>query len=146
MPLASLLKDLVEFYQPLADERDQSLVLKLNAPASVTGDRDLLFQAFANLLDNAVKYTPAQGRIELSLEQWQGRPRVTVADSGPGIPAFERENVLRRFYRLEQSRGLPGNGLGLSLVAAVAKLHGIEFGLQDNAPGLRVEIDFSTSH
>lgn len=141
-PLAPLLQDLVEFYQPLADERQQHLVLALNTPVSVKADRDLLFQALANLLDNAVKYTPAQGRIQVSLELCNGRPRVTIGDSGVGIPAHEREKVFRRFYRLEQSRGMPGNGLGLSLVAAVAKLHDIALSLHDNSPGLRVEMEF----
>jgi len=142
VPLERLLRDLVEFYQPLAEERQQNLKLRINPPASVSGDRDLLFQAFANLLDNAIKYTPVQGRIEVDLEQRHGRPCVTITDSGPGIPANERGNVFRRFYRLEQSRGLPGNGLGLSLVAAVAKLHDIELGLDDNAVGLRVVMAF----
>lgn len=142
MPLAALLQDLVEFYQPLADDRLQNLALRLDAPVSIKGDRDLLFQAFANLLDNAVKYTPPGGQIEVSLELCDGRPRVTIADSGPGIPAHARENVFGRFYRLEQSRGLPGNGLGLSLVAAVAKLHHMELSLRDNGPGLRVATDF----
>jgi len=104
-----------------------------------------LFQAFANLLDNAIKYTPAQGRISIELTHRHKRPYVIIADSGPGIPGQERDKVFRRFYRLEHSRGQPGNGLGLSLVAAVAKLHDIELDLADNAPGLRVQMVFAES-
>lgn len=141
--LELLLQDLVEFYQPLAEERRQKLTLHIDARARVSGDRDLLFQAFANLLDNAIKYTPLQGRIELSLKQRNGYPCVTIADSGPGIPVHERKNVLRRFYRLEQSRALPGNGLGLSLVYAVAKLHDCELSMESNSPGLRVVMAFT---
>jgi signal transduction histidine kinase len=143
--LQQLLHDVVEFYAPLAEERQQTLELHVSSTARVPGDRDLLFQAFANLLDNAIKYTPPQGRIRVDLAQPQGRPRVSVADSGPGIPAQERDKVFRRFYRLEASRGLPGNGLGLSLVAAVAKLHDAKLALEDNAPGLRVTMEFARS-
>jgi len=141
--LQQLLRDVVEFYAPLAEERQQSLELGVSASAQVPGDRDLLFQAFANLLDNAIKYTPPQGRITLALSEQADHPCVTVADSGPGIPEQERDNVLRRFYRLEESRALAGNGLGLSLVAAVAKLHDARLRMQDNAPGLRVVMEFT---
>ena len=140
--LQQLLHDVVEFYAPLAEERQQTLELSISSVARVPGDRDLLFQAFANLLDNAIKYTPPQGRIRADLGERQGFPRVSVADSGPGIPAQERDKVFRRFYRLEASRGLPGNGLGLSLVAAVAKLHDAKLALEDNAPGLKVTMEF----
>lgn len=140
--LAPLLQDLVDFYLPLADQGQQQLTLDISTPATVTGDRDLLFQACANLLDNAVKHTPPQGRIRITLEQRHRCPLVTIADSGPGIPSHQREPVLRRFYRLEQSRALPGNGLGLSLVAAVAALHGVQLELSDNNPGLRVLLTF----
>jgi signal transduction histidine kinase len=143
--LQQLLHDVVEFYAPLAEERQQTLALHVSSTARVPGDRDLLFQAFANLLDNAIKYTPPQGRIRADLGERQGFPRVSVADSGPGIPAQERDKVFRRFYRLEASRGLPGNGLGLSLVAAVAKLHDAKLALEDNAPGLKVTMEFRRS-
>ena len=143
--LQPLLRDVVEFYAPVAEERQQHLALSVSSAPPVYGDRDLLFQAFANLLDNAIKYTPPQGQIAVSLCIRQGRTWVTFVDSGPGIPDREREPVFRRFYRLEASRGLPGNGLGLSLVAAVAKLHDIHLELEDNAPGLRVVIAFPRS-
>jgi signal transduction histidine kinase len=100
---------------------------------------------FTNLLDNAVKYTPQDGRISVSLEQLpageQGRHLVVIGDSGPGIPAGERENVFRRFYRVESSRGeQPGHGLGLSLAQAIAQYHHGSLELEDNNPGLQVRV------
>jgi len=94
-------------------------------------------------MDNAIKYTPPQGYIKVDLSKQSGQPRVTFTDPGPGIPKPERDKVLRCFYQLEQSRGTPGNGLGLSLVAAVATLHDIKLKLKDNAPGLRVVLEFT---
>jgi signal transduction histidine kinase len=142
LELQELLRDVVEFYEPLAENKEQHLVFKPADSATVSGDRDLLFQAFANLLDNAVKYTPPTGDIEVGIEAQQGRVRVSVADSGPSIPKQDRDKVFRRFFRLEQSRHLPGNGLGLSLVAAVAKLHDSAIRVEDNAPGLRIVMEF----
>jgi signal transduction histidine kinase len=143
--LQRLLHDVVGFYAPLAEERQQNLTLNVNTVAPVRGDRDLLFQAFANLLDNAIKYTPSQGSIKVDFSEQDGQARVSITDSGPGIPEQERDKVFRRFYRLEQSRGQPGNGLGLSLVAAVARLHDVNLWTEDNAPGLRVEMKFTRS-
>lgn len=143
--LQRLLHDVVEFYAPLAEDRQQNLTLSVNTAAQVPGDRDLLFQAFANLLDNAIKYTPPQGYIKVDLSLHSEQPWVTFTDSGPGIPEQERDKVLRRFYRLERSRGTPGNGLGLSLVAAVAKLHEMKLRMENNAPGLRVVLEFTRS-
>jgi signal transduction histidine kinase len=144
--LERLLHDVVEFYEPLAEEKQQNLVFKPTSSAVVSGDRDLLFQAFANLVDNAIKYTPPRGDIEVGIEAQQNLVRVSVADSGPGIPEQDRDKVFRRFYRLEESRHLPGNGLGLSLVAAVAKLHDSKLSVEDNAPGLRILLEFSQIH
>lgn len=143
--LEQVLYGVVEFYAPLAEERQQRLALTASSTAQVAGDRHLLFQAFANLLDNAIKYTPPRGHIEVSLTDRDGVPCVSVADSGPGIPEQEREKVFRRFYRIETSRGLPGNGLGLSLVEAVAKVHQVELRVEDNAPGLRAVMKFVRS-
>ena len=97
-------------------------------------------QAVANLLDNAIKYTPARGRVRVAVERAPGGFAITVADTGPGIPAAERDRVLERFVRLDATRSTPGNGLGLSLVAAVAKLHGASLTLEDNRPGLAVRL------
>jgi signal transduction histidine kinase len=104
----------------------------------VKGDRDLLFQALTNVLDNAVKYTPAGGRIGVRVEADGREARITVNDSGRGVPAPEREKVVQRFYRLERDREATGSGLGLSLVQAVASMHHGSLELEDNAPGLRV--------
>jgi signal transduction histidine kinase len=133
--------DIVEFYEPLATDKQQTLTLQLDEHATLQGDRDLLFQALANLLDNAIKYTPAGGIVTLSVTVDSAEIRVCVADTGPGIPAAQYDKVLRRFYRLEQHRGQPGNGLGLSLVAAIAKRHQGRLLLSDNHPGLRVTLN-----
>lgn len=137
--LAHLLRDVTELYEPLAEEKGQHIELALAAGQPIRGDRDLLFQAFANLLDNAIKYTPMGGRIRVVLTGEE----VTVADNGPGIPNYAREQVFQRFYRLEESRTTPGNGLGLSLVAAVGSLHNARIRMEDNAPGLRVSLNFA---
>ena len=108
----------------------------------VAGDRDLLFDALANLVDNAIKHGRMGGRVAVEVALNGGVPVVSVTDDGPGIPVAERERVLKRFYRLERSRRTPGNGLGLSLVAAVARLHGAALEMHDNAPGLAVRLVF----
>lgn len=140
--LGRLLSDVVELYEPLVEDRQQEIRLTLAGTRRVQGDRDLLFQAFANVLDNAAKYTPRGGHIRVAMDPAVGGGRVSIADSGPGIPAEARDKVFQRFYRLEASRSSPGNGLGLSLVAAVAKLHHADVRLEDNAPGLRVVFTF----
>jgi signal transduction histidine kinase len=111
----------------------------------VFGDRELLAQVMTNLLDNAVKYTPASGKITVRLSKDASHVRVSVADSGPGIPAADREHVLSRFARLDQARSKPGNGLGLALVSAVVLQHDGELTLADNAPGLIVSLKFPLS-
>jgi signal transduction histidine kinase len=107
----------------------------------IQGDRDLLFQAFANLLDNAIKYTPRGGSIRVTLEDGASGPRIRIIDSGPGIPQQSRDQVFKRFFRLEESRHTPGNGLGLSLVEAVARLHNASIKL-GGEPGLDVSLAF----
>src|SRR5260370_42425518 len=109
----------------------------------VTGDRDLIFDAIANLVDNALKHGRAGGHVVVASEPLDGRPVISIADDGPGIPPEEREHVFKRFYRLEQSRYTSGNGLGLSLVAAVARLHDAQIEMLDNSPGLKVTLWFS---
>jgi signal transduction histidine kinase len=108
----------------------------------VTGDRDLLFDATANLVDNAIKHGRETGRVDVQVADGTDGPAITVADDGPGIPEPELPHVFKRFYRLERSRRTPGNGLGLSLVAAVARLHGARMEMADNAPGLRFRLQF----
>jgi signal transduction histidine kinase len=111
----------------------------------IHGNRELLGQALVNLIENALKYyEPAEGKqglIKVSLKSEGGRARITVADNGPGIPEVDRGRVVERYVRLEKSRSEPGSGLGLSLVAAVARLHKGELRLEDNAPGVRAVID-----
>lgn len=137
--LDEILQDVVELYEPLAEEKGVALQL-VCAPAPATGDRDLLFQAFANLLDNALKFSPAGGKIRVVLRRTGGQCICLVRDEGPGIPHAEKDRVFNRFYRSEASRHTPGNGLGLSLVAAVIQLHHGRIDLQDANPGLLVKI------
>ncbi|NOX76352.1 MAG: HAMP domain-containing histidine kinase [Gammaproteobacteria bacterium] len=144
LEVGTLLRDVMELYEPLAEEKGQSLKLQIDDAVKLYGDRDLLFQALANLLDNAIKYTPLQGMIQITLDVHNGCGRITLADNGPGIPEAERQQVFQRFYRLEKSRTSPGSGLGLSLAAAVAKLHGMTLRLENNQPGLRVVCEFPT--
>ena len=134
-----------ELYEPVADEK--GIQLRVDAPAAVPvhGSRELISQALANLVDNAIKYgAPDNGLIngaepEIVIEAMPDGERIllTVADAGCGIPAVDRGRAVERFVRLEQSRSQPGSGLGLSLAAAVARLHGGELRLEDNHPGLR---------
>jgi signal transduction histidine kinase len=140
--LNELVYDVVELYEPLAQEKNISVNISIEEPASVMGDRDLLFQMLANLFDNAVKYTPEDGAINLTLRVAQNRMRhLLISDTGPGIPLADRENVFQRFFRLESSRSeYPGNGLGLSLVQAVIKAHYGSIRLSDNNPGLAAEV------
>ncbi len=138
--LAPLLADLTELYEPVAAERDQRLDLQASDCAWVIGDRDLLFQALGNLVDNAVKYTPPGGRVELALRDTEHAVIIEVADNGPGIPESLHAEVFHRFFRADHSRSTLGSGLGLSLVQAVVQLHGATIELRNNAPGLRVRM------
>ena len=140
--LNTLAADLDELYKPVAGLKGQQFRLVTGEPAEITGSRDLLAQAIGNLLDNAIKYTPEGGAILLGVRRLEEATEVMVRDSGAGIPAAEREHVLERFVRLESSRHTPGNGLGLSLVKAVARLHGAELRLGDAGPGLTVTLRF----
>lgn len=141
--LKTLIRDAVELYEPLAEEKSQRLTLSIpESQALVRGDRGLLSQLVANILDNAVKYTPAAGTIQINLLISSDLLRLIIRDSGSGIPVNQREKVFQRFYRLESSRSSSGNGLGLSLVAAVAALHNARIRLEDSRPGLKVIIDF----
>ncbi|QDO98731.1 HAMP domain-containing protein [Ferrovibrio terrae] len=134
----ALLDDAAELYSPAADAKGLDLVSHADTGLVLNGDRQLLAQAIGNLLDNAVKYTPAGGRIDVRAEVGtDGRILISVADSGPGIPEAERTRAVQRFYRGDASRHAEGVGLGLSLVEAVARLHGGELRLDGNNPGLR---------
>jgi len=129
----------VEFYEPAAELKDIELRFVASGSVLVSGDPVLLAQALGNLIDNALKYAPKNGSIEVAVRRLEdGSAELSVTDNGPGISAAERGKVVERFYRGDASRGTPGVGLGLSLVDAVAKLHGSTLELQDRAPGLRV--------
>ena len=141
--LSEVIEGIGELYGPLADEKRLDFrVDKPVAPAMIRGNQNLISQAIANLVDNAIKYTPEGGSVVVGLEQSADGPQLAVTDSGPGIPAEERLRVTDRFVRLESSRNSPGTGLGLSLVAAVARLHDAELVLEDNRPGLRAVLRF----
>lgn len=141
--LSTVIRDAVDLYEPLAEEKSQSLEVSIpGTQNNIRGDRDLLSQVVANILDNAVKYTQPAGTIQVNLSNGPLSVSLMIADSGSGIPVGEREKVFQRFYRLESSRSSPGNGLGLSLVAAVVTLHNAKIRLEGNRPGLRVVIDF----
>jgi len=137
--LAPLVREVGDLYDPIAEDKQVTLRLDAADEAVVHGDRDLLFEAVANLVDNAVKFTPEGGFVELALLRHEGESTIRVRDSGPGIPAIEREAVTKRFYRADKSRGTTGLGLGLSLVAAIVKLHGFRFTITA-APGCTAEI------
>ena len=142
---SEIANDVGELYEPLAEEKGIALKVEAQTPTKVRGNRELVSQALANLVDNAIKYaqpagTGANGAIpEIVVRAFNEDDRImlTVADSGPGIPAADRSRAIERFVRLEQSRCQPGSGLGLSLASAVARLHGGELSLQDNNPGLK---------
>lgn len=140
--LSETASGVVDLFDAAAEERGGSINF-VGAPGVVVlGDRDLLFDALSNLVDNAIKYGGMGGGVVVEVSGDGNGPRVVVSDRGDGIPAEARERVLERFYRLECHRGTPGSGLGLSLVAAVAQLHDAQFTLSDNGPGLRAEIRF----
>ena len=170
--LHSIIGNLVELYEPYAAEKEITLTFspspgrgeggvgglhsKPESVASplpnpppqggrelvVMGEKNLLTQAFANLLDNALKFTQKGGHITISSQLSEHGPVIVIADDGPGIPIEYRHKVFEKFFRLEQSRNTKGNGLGLSLVAAIARIHNISITLEDNHPGLRVELLF----
>jgi len=142
LDLARVAGDVAELYEPLAEDKGIRLRVELAPGLSAPGNRHLLSQALANLVDNAIKYTPPGGEVAVALSQGPDGPTISVQDTGPGVPPESRDKVLERFHRLESSRNAPGSGLGLSLVAAVAKLHGVSLTLSDARPGLRVILAF----
>jgi len=140
--LGDLAAEMVELYGPVASDRQTALRVVRAGPAVVRGSRQLIAHAVANLVDNALKYTPAGGSIELRVGRSGEKVQLVVADTGPGVPMADRELVLRRFVRLANSSAAPGAGLGLSLVSAVTRLHRATLSLLDNEPGLKVVIEF----
>jgi signal transduction histidine kinase len=137
--LDQLLREVWDIYEPIAENKDIVLKVAASPELSVHGDRDLLIEAVANLVDNAIKFTPAGGRVDIALIRGVGESVVRVSDTGCGIGEGERDAVLRRFYRSEKDRNTPGVGLGLNLVAAIVKLHSFRLVIFPG-PGCRVEI------
>ena len=139
VPLGPLVQEVCDLYEPIAEDKGVALRVECTHEAVVRGDRDLLFEAVANLVDNAIKFTPKSGHVDISLFLREGEAVIRIRDTGPGISETEREAVTKRFYRSDKSRGTEGLGLGLSLVAAIVKLHGFQFAIAAG-PGCTVEI------
>lgn len=140
--LAKIAADVVELFDAAAEDNRGHLNLIGDQCVFIRGDRDLLFDATANLIDNAIKHGGEAGQVTVEVAAPDSGAVIAVSDNGPGIPVEERANVFKRFYRLERSRGSAGNGLGLSVVAAIARLHGADIEMLDNLPGLKVQLRF----
>ncbi len=141
--LSALLLELTDMYAVVAEDEAHHLRSNIASAIHVVGDRELLAQAFVNLIENAMRHTPAGGHITIGLQRQASRILAWVSDDGPGIPADQRENVLQPFHRLDCSRHMPGSGLGLALVRAIAELHDATLCLEDAGPGLRVTLEFT---
>lgn len=135
LDLAELAREAYELYQPVCEEHQLTLDLDIAARPFVSGDAELLMEAVANLLDNAMKFTPAGGRVRITVAMERGTPVLSVQDTGPGVPESEREKLLRRFYRSEASRHTAGHGLGLNIVGAIVRLHQFRLALRDPPQG-----------
>jgi signal transduction histidine kinase len=144
--IVEIAREVAELYEPAAEDRGLMFTSRFNTVPNVYGDRDLLFEALTNLLDNAVKFTPSGGRVAVAVLAGSNGTIVRVEDSGTGISEAERETVFRRFYRSDRSRQAPGTGLGLSLVAAIVRLHGFHLSLSSRNPGCRFDLECWTHH
>ncbi len=142
--LSDICEDLAELYDVLSEDGEHTFAASIEPGLDIMGNRQLIAQAITNLLDNAVKYTPSGGNIRLSAEKRGDNILINVADNGKGIPPDKRDDVLKRFVRLDSARSTPGNGLGLSLVSAIVALHNGSLTLHDNKPGLRIQITLPT--
>jgi signal transduction histidine kinase len=140
--LARIAHDVVELFEAAVEETGGQLEMVADRAVRITGDRDLLFDALANVVDNAIKHGRLGGRVRVTVGEADRGAFMAVSDDGPGIPVAERERVFKRFFRLERGRRTQGNGLGLSLVAAVARLHGAQITLTDTTPGLELRLWF----
>ena len=144
--LKNIIENMVEFYEPYAAEKDIVIVNNITDNVTINGEKNLLTQAFTNILDNAIKFTSKGGKIEIYCEQKEEITDVIITDNGVGIPPDYMDKVFEKFFRLEQSRHTKGNGLGLSLVDAIAGIHNAEVILSDNNPGLRVCLRFHNNN
>jgi signal transduction histidine kinase len=143
--LSDVVRDVAEAYAPSLQEEDRQLTCDIAPDLTLPGDRELVTQLVANLIENAARHTPGGTRVLVSLSQVARGLELVISDSGPGVPEEARERLFQRFYRLESSRSTPGSGLGLSLVKSICNLHGADIRLGDNDPGLRVTITFPWS-
>jgi signal transduction histidine kinase len=141
LSLQTLVDELCDLYQPLAEEKSITLKSRTEAVELLHADRALLFEAFSNLLDNAIKFAPEGGEVSVDLWSSRSGPQLVIADNGPGIPVSERNAVLNRFYRVEQTRHVPGTGLGLGIVSAIIRLHDFEFRIGGEDRGTTITID-----
>lgn len=144
LPLKDILEDVVELYMPLAEEKSIAITQFYDEKAIVNCDRDLLFQMCANIMDNAVKFSPEESVIGVDVVVEKEKVMLTIADQGEGVSETEKEQVFRRFYRGDDYHNVSGNGLGLSLVKAIANVHRAMIALEDNHPGLRVVVVFDS--
>ncbi len=140
LDLAEIAREVVEAFAPAAEDEGKQLIARLAAPLPLAGDRELLVQMIANLLDNALRHTPSGVRIEVAGEPTPEGIIFTVADDGPGVAPEQRTAIFNRFFRADEAKGTPGTGLGLALVAAIAELHGLSCRASDNGPGLRITV------
>ena len=140
--LAAAARNAAEAFLPDAEDAGQALSIDCPIPVMIQGDRELLVQMVVNLVENALRHAGAGAKVSVRVSRDGGEALMSVSDSGPGIPTEERERVLDRFYRSERSRSTPGNGLGLALVAAVARLHHAQISLLSGEPGLMVAVRF----
>ncbi|HYA72300.1 MAG TPA: HAMP domain-containing sensor histidine kinase, partial [Roseiarcus sp.] len=138
--LSAICAGVFEFYEPLAQANSIELTLQAPKPTLVRGDKDLMREAISNLVDNAIKFTPAGGKVRIEAATADGRPVVRVSDTGRGVPPQEREKIFRRFYQFERDGRGSGHGLGLSIAETIAKLHGFTLTVEDNNPGARFEL------
>ena len=139
--IATALEGVADLYDAVADEKNVKLTVAIPPKLELNGDSALIQQAVANLVDNAVKFSPAGGTVRLAGETEGRRIRIVVTDQGPGIPEADRPRATERFYRGDSARNTPGSGLGLALVQAVAYLHGGVLRLEDAGPGVRAVLE-----
>ena len=138
--LAAVCAQLLDFYEPLAESQAVTLIAVADQPVPVRGDQDLMREALSNLIDNAIKFTPAGGAVRIEAGIVDGLPFAVVSDTGVGVPPQERGRIFDRFYRGAHSGKSPGHGLGLSIAATIARLHGFQLTVEDNCPGARFEL------
>ena len=143
--LAVVCAQLLDFYEPLAELKGVTMIVNASTPVPICGDQDLMREALSNLIDNAIKFTPAGGMVQIGARMTEGRPFVLVSDTGVGVPPQERAKIFDRFYRGERSGQTPGHGLGLSIAETIANLHGFKLTVEDNKPGARFELRATSS-